>query len=117
MVPVDAERYAELSRRSVHAGPGNSPQRYNPVGIPTLGAFFQQPGALVVLNELAYCTALLLLVGVAHLELPPAIRNQLLETAELLYDNVGNIDARTIDLMLAATKIHDTPSPTPPPVL
>lgn len=116
-VPVDADRYAELSRRSVHVAPGNSPQRYNPVGIPTLGAFFQSPGVLVVLNELADCTALLLLAGIAHLELTPSIRNQLLDTAELLHDNIGNIDARTIDLMLAVTKIQNGQSYPPPPAL
>jgi hypothetical protein len=116
-VPVDADRYGELSRRSVHTGPSNSPQRYNPVGVPTLGAFFQPPGVLVVLNELAYVAALLLLSAIALIDVPEPNRDKLLDTAELLYDSIGNIDARTIDLMLAATRTRNGHPRIPPPAV
>ena len=52
IVPVNQNRYQELSDR-VHVNPNTNPQSYNRLAIPTLGAYRQDQGILVCLNEIA----------------------------------------------------------------
>lgn len=110
-VPIDENHYRELSRRSVHANPSTLPQGYNPVGIPTLGGFFQQTGALVALNELGYVTALLLLVAIAHVDVPVNIRNKVLDIAESVYDSVGSINTQNIDQLFKSQRAKRSDPP------
>jgi hypothetical protein len=111
-VPVDENRYGTLSERGVHVGPHTAPQRFNPAGVPTLGGFFQGPGALVVLNELSYVVALLLLLGAKLVSLPPMVRQSVTATAEDLYSSVGTVDVGTIEALLArAARRGRSPAP------
>lgn len=56
IVLFDESHYAGLCEVAVHAGPSTAPQAHNPVGVPTLGAFFQDAGCLAALNDLAGAT-------------------------------------------------------------
>jgi hypothetical protein len=85
---------------SVHAGPLVAPQRFNPAGIPTLGGIFQGAGALVVLNELSYVVALLLLLATKHITLPDEAREPIIDTAESLYNSVGAVDIANVESLL-----------------
>jgi hypothetical protein len=100
-VPVDENKYSGLSGRGVHVHPRTAPQRFNPAGVPTLGGIFQGAGALLVLNELSYVAALLLLLGTKQVSLPVAVRDGIAATAEELYDAVGSVDIESIEGLLA----------------
>ena len=52
-MPMDKHIYSLLSERSVHVNPHTTPQGHNALGLPTLGSYFQEAGALLVLNHLA----------------------------------------------------------------
>lgn len=69
-MPLDQERYGRLSETATHVSPGTRPQVHNVAGIPTLGALFQDIGALVALNELAWATGWAGLAGAKLMDLP-----------------------------------------------
>jgi hypothetical protein len=52
-VPMDEAKYARLCKISTHPVPDLRPQLFNPHGVVTAGARFQEAGVLVVLNETA----------------------------------------------------------------
>ncbi len=90
-VPIDETRYAGLCEVAVHTGPTTAPQAHNPVGVSTLGAFFQEAGCLASLNELADAT------GVCAAALIPLLtlgdrKQRLKETAVALLRAVGGVD-------------------------
>jgi hypothetical protein len=94
-VPIDETRYAALCEVAVHAGPSTTPQTHNPLGVPTLGAVFQEAGFLVSLNELAGAT------GVCAGALVPLLtlgdrRKRLTEMAASLLEAVGGGDLATL---------------------
>jgi hypothetical protein len=69
-MPLDKERYGRLSETATHISPRTRPQMHNVAGVPTLGALFQEMGALVALNELAWATGWAGLVGAKLMDLP-----------------------------------------------
>jgi hypothetical protein len=78
-VPMDSPKYHRLCELSTHPVPELRPQLFNPHGILSLGATFQQAGVLVVLNETAYLEALIVLLGAKLCNIPkdryPMIRD------------------------------------------
>jgi hypothetical protein len=52
-IRVVTEKYAELSSRSVHVDPRTSPQAYDRLARPKGGAYYQEAGLIICLNELA----------------------------------------------------------------
>jgi hypothetical protein len=53
IVPIAKEHYGRLCTIGTHLNPSTSPQSFNIDKIPTVGAFFQELGFIVALNELA----------------------------------------------------------------
>lgn len=50
---IDKSTYSQLSESAIHVTPHTVPQVYNSLGIPVTGGYFQEAGAIAVLNELA----------------------------------------------------------------
>jgi hypothetical protein len=90
-VPVDKTRYAGLCDIAVHVGPETSPQVYNSIGLPTVGAVFQEGGCLVSLNELAVATGVCV-AGLIPLLTLEERRQRLRESSVALLRSVGGVD-------------------------
>ena len=69
-LPIDKERYKELSVRSVHASPHTRPNEYNCGRVPSLGSIFQEDGLNRVLPELARLLCLVTFFGSKLLQIP-----------------------------------------------
>ena len=93
-IPMDESLYSRLSGVSIHANPGTTPQSHNVLDMPTMGAYFQEAGALVVLNHLASLAAFTLWFGSTLLQ-QPADRATALQTARRLVESIGGIDIET----------------------
>lgn len=94
-VPIDETRYAGLCEIAVHVGPETAPQVHNPLGLPTVGSFFQEGGCLVSLNELAGATGACVagLIPVLTLE---ERSQRLKESTVSLLRSVGGADLETL---------------------
>jgi hypothetical protein len=54
-IPINEDRYRLQSHMSAHPSPDKKPQSmHNPAGQSFIGGCFQLPGALLILNELAF---------------------------------------------------------------
>ena len=93
-IPMDESLYSRLSGISIHANPGTTPQSHNVLDMPTMGAYFQEAGALVVLNHLASLATFTLWFGSALLE-QSADQAIALEAARRLAESIGSIDIET----------------------
>lgn len=91
LIPMGESLYRKLSGISIHANPDTTPQSHNVLAIPTMGAYFQEAGALAVLNHLSYLVAFPLLFGSTLLR-QPADRRVALEAARRLIESTGAID-------------------------
>jgi hypothetical protein len=69
-LPIDEERYRRLSSTATHVSPSIRPQLHNIAGVPTLGAIFQDVGAMVCLNETAWAVGWCAISGAKLLNLP-----------------------------------------------
>lgn len=68
--PIDEERYRKLSSVATHVSPSLQPQVHNVAGVPTLGAIFQEIGAMVCLNETTWAVGWCGISGAKLLNLP-----------------------------------------------
>jgi hypothetical protein len=94
-VPIDEARYAGLCETAVHAGPNTAPQAHNPVGVPTLGAVFQEAGYLASLNELAGATGVCAAGMIRLLNLGDR-EQRLKESSVALLRAVGGVDLAAV---------------------
>jgi hypothetical protein len=109
-LPMSAERYSLMSETATHVTPQTLPQAYNPKGVPTLGGYFQAPGALACLNELGYVVALVGLTAMKLVDLPNQARTALFDTGQRLYESLGSIDLATVGaLWSSVAKSESTP--------
>lgn len=95
-LPVDENRYNKLCEIAVHVTPQTKPQSHNPVGIPTTGAYFQEAGVLVSLNELAAATSLAAVPVAKLLKLEEDKRKYFRETSLKLLRSVGAVDVLSL---------------------
>ena len=93
-IPMNKSLYSILSGASIHANPGITPQSHNVLDLPTMGAYFQEVGALVVLNHLAPLAAFTLWFGSTLLQ-QPADQAIALKAARRLVESIGGIDIET----------------------
>jgi hypothetical protein len=77
MVPMDEAKYARLCELSTHPVPDLRPQLFNPHGVVTTGARFQEAGMLVVLNETAAMESIIVLLGAALCNVPEGARKSI----------------------------------------
>ena len=94
-LPMDRDTYGLLSRQSIHVNPSTSPQTHNPFSVPTLGAYFQEAGALVTLNHLGGMVGWVLWLGVTLIE-PPTDRKVVVEASVALLRSIGGINLNSI---------------------
>ena len=90
-LPMDQHLYGKLSGMSTHTEPDTNPQSHNAFGIPSLGAYFQETGALVVLNHLAQLVVVALLFGATLLKHQPD-RSVVFDAARNLAESIGGFD-------------------------
>ena len=94
LMPMDETLYGRLSGMSIHANPETTPQSHSVLAIPTMGAYFQEVGALVVLNHLASLAGFALWFGSTLLQ-QPADQVIALKAARRLVESIGGIDIET----------------------
>ena len=114
IAPIIGEKhYKVLSARAAHVHPETKPQSHNIWGIPIAGAFLQDEGLLVCLNELAWPLSLTAACGAAVLGLEKGITkrialaslNLIEQTGGLKITDIENYHARVLkELRLAAEK-------------
>ena len=94
-LPMDQHTYGELSSQSVHVNPETSPQTYNPFNRPTMGAYFQKAGALLVLNYLAGMVGCVLWYG-ATLIKSSVDRKVVIDASIALLRSIGGINLNSV---------------------
>ena len=90
IVPVNQKRYQQLSEL-VHVNPNTSPQSYNLLEIPTLGAHQQDEGILLCLNELALPLGVAAFSGVSLLDLKHEIKKKIFLASRKLCEQIGGV--------------------------
>ena len=94
---IDRERYGLLCERAAHVQPETRPQAHNILGLPMVGASFQEEGVLVCLNEIALPLATAVFFGAAVLDLDEEIKSEIFSATESLVEKVGGAMITTID--------------------
>ncbi len=94
---IDQERYSLLCERAAHVQPETRPQAHNILGLPMVGASFQEEGALMCLNEIALPLATAVLFGAAVLDLDEKIKSEIFAATKGLVEKVGGATITTID--------------------
>ncbi len=97
MPVIDQERYSLLCERAAHVQPDTRPQAHNILGLPIVGASFQEEGALMCLNEIALPLATAVLFGAAVLDLDEKIKSEIFAATKSLVEKVGGAMITTID--------------------
>ena len=92
--PMDQHLYGRLSGMSTHTEPDTNPQSHNAFGIPSLGAYFQETGTLVVLNHLSQLVVVALLFGATLLKHQPD-KSVAFEAARKLAESIGGVNLDT----------------------
>ena len=95
-MPLDESLYSKLSGTSTHANPDTTPQSHNVVGLPTMGAYFQEAGALVVLNHIAQLIVFALLYATTLLQ-QSEDKVTALRAGRKLAESIGAIDLETVE--------------------
>ncbi len=94
--PLNENLYGKLSGTSIHANPGTTPQSHNVVGIPTMGAYFQEAGTLVVLNHVAQLVVFALLYTTTLLQ-QSEDKVTALKAGRRLAESIGAIGIETVE--------------------
>ena len=94
---IDQERYSLLCERAAHVQPETRPQAHNILGLPMVGASFQEEGALMCLNEIALPLATAVFFGAAVLDLDEKIKSEIFAATKSLVEKVGGATITTID--------------------
>lgn len=95
LLVIGKERYGALSEISVHLTPETSPQMYNPVGVPILGARYQQFGFLSCLNELCRVVGVTVAFAPKLLGYEAERKKEVRDAGITLLASMGRIDVLT----------------------
>jgi hypothetical protein len=98
-LPCNESRYSWLCEIAAHVTPQSKPQAHNPLGIPTAGAYFQQGGVLLSLNEVGAATALAAIPLPKLLNLEYNNRKYFREASLKLLESVGAVDVLGVEEM------------------
>lgn len=98
---IDEARYGELCERATHPTPQTKPQAYNPLGMPSAGAQFQEAGLIVALNEVAGATALALVPLPKLLGYEDQRRSEIKQVGLNLLRSVGALDVLNVKELFA----------------
>ena len=94
---IREDRYRILSEKAVHVQPETKPQSQNVFGIPTTGAYMQEEGILVCLNELALPLAGVVSFSANILALGDDLKEQTIAAARSLVEQIGGATITKID--------------------
>ncbi len=94
-LPMDQDTYRLLSSQSVHVNPDTSPQSHNPFNLPTLGGYFQEAGALLVLNHLGGMVGWVLWLAVTLIK-PPTDRKVIVDASVALLRSIGGVNLKSV---------------------
>ena len=94
-MPMDKQIYKLLSEQSVHVNPETTPQGHNPFGLPTLGGYFQEAGALLALNHLGGMVGWTLWLGVTLIK-PLTDRKVVVDASVELLRSIGGVNLNSI---------------------
>lgn len=94
---IDQERYSLLCEQAAHVQPDILPQAHNILGLPLVGATFQEEGAIVCLNEIALPLATAVLFGAAIMDLDVKIKSDIFSATESLVEQLGGATITRID--------------------
>lgn len=97
---IREDRYRQLSKIGTHLSPDAKPQAYNPMGVPTLGAVFQDVGVIVTLNEIATAVGFLATPAAKLLALSPVRWKDMREAVIDLLSSVGGIHATDVEKVM-----------------
>jgi hypothetical protein len=97
LVPIEEDRYRELSEIGVHPVPGARPQDFSDHGRGQIGGRLQDSALFVTVNELAYATFFLAFFGVLNVNVEDGIRKQVLQASVDLYDSIGAMQVTNWD--------------------
>ena len=90
IVPVNQQRYRQLSER-VHVNPNTSPQAYNILEIPSSGAYRQDEGILLCLNEVALPLCVAAFSGASLLDIENEIKKEIFLASRELCEHIGGV--------------------------
>ena len=93
-IPMPQEIYGLISRQSIHVNPRIAPQNYNPLGLPTLGGYFQEDGAEITLNHLGDMIGFVLGFGSLLIH-PSNDQNGIIEASVELWVSIGGVNLIT----------------------
>ena len=96
LIPMGESIYSKLSGTSIHANPETTPQSHNVIGIPTMGAKFQEDGTLVVLNHVALLIAFALLYATTLFQ-QSEDEVTARKASRRLVESIGAIDINTVE--------------------
>ena len=94
-LPMDQDTYRLLSSQSVHVNPDTSPQSHNPFSMPTLDGYFQEAGALLVLNHLGGMVGWVLWLAVTLIK-PPTDRKVIVDASVALLRSIGGVNLKSV---------------------
>ena len=103
-IGIDRDRYAALCEIGVHATPETKPNLHSPDRRPRLGAYFQVPGAMVAMNELALAVGLAM-AGGCRLVTDPAVSEKLNDGSVHLIRCIGGITILNLPAALEAFRV------------
>ena len=95
-LPMDKDLYGLLSGKYTHVERGTPPQLHNPIGLSTVGGYFQKVGALVALNHLGEMVGWVLCFG-AILVKPPTDQKGALSASVELLSSIGRFNLNSIE--------------------
>ena len=95
-LPMDETTYGLLSRQAVHVDPTTTPQRHNPLYLPTLGGYFQEAGALLALNHLGGMVGWMLWLAMILIR-PATDRKVIVDASVALLRSIGGVNLNSIE--------------------
>lgn len=90
LVPIEQDRYSRLCAIGTHPDPKEVPGHYTGIGLPVLGMVFQEVGAFVSINELAYAIGMITAIAPKLIKLEEELGRELKELSIQLIRNIGS---------------------------
>lgn len=97
LIPIEEERYRELSEIGTHPVPGNRPQDFSEHGRGQIGGRYQESALFITINELAYASFFLGFFGALTTNIDDARRKEVAQAAADVYVVIGNIQITNWD--------------------
>lgn len=98
-IRVSTSAYGELSSRSVHANPSTLPQAFDARARAKGGAYFQEAGLLVCLNELAQAVTFITYASGQLAHLDTSYKKRLFVAGRDLIENTGRVGVENLQEM------------------